>query len=195
MRNLWLLADRTQRGSIQVLEEDKPINEIQNAINLEKLPLEFVIGIPEEVLRKKSGNFFLFGQYIRLKNEDIFCLSAPAGRDISNRIVVISNIQILDKKEKPTLEPQPPSNVKGEDKEHIEKILGCTDSEKEAVSKMLKAVDEHIGRHSFSSEKLYSSKYKHQWMPRQWIPKKKPIKYYKLLLIIIFIIFIIFIFL
>lgn len=190
MRNLWLLADRTQRGSIQVLEEDKPINEIQNAINLEKLPLEFVIGIPEEVLRKKSGDFFLFGQYIRLRNEDIFCLSAPAGRDISNRIVVISNIQILDKKEKPTLEPQPPSNVKGEDKEHIEKILGCTDSEKEAVSKMLKAVDEHLGYNSFSSERLYSSKYKHQWMP-----KKKPIKYYKLLLVIIFIVFIISIFL
>lgn len=171
MRSIWLLPDRDQTGSIQAVENEQTYN-LHEVISLKELPPELVLGIPEEIYRSKSGEFFLFAQFVFLgSGSRVFCLSAPAGRDISGRIVSISNIQFLEEGEEPNLKFLAPKTLPNEDKKIINTI---NSGQKEnnldlfgAVNKMLAAVKQAKNARSFSSETLILARNKPDWMPQK----------------------------
>ncbi|MBC6558563.1 hypothetical protein TH59_08215 [Pantoea ananatis] len=174
MRCIWLLPDRTQTGCIRALEGGT-IHNLHEHIDLSVLPPELILGIPEELFRTKLELNFLFGQFTILNSgERIFCISAPAGRDISGRIVSISNLQILGEKEEPTLKFSVPSNISNEDREIITENFASQNEnylkKLDPIKKMLNAVMLEKKTRSFSSETLISASNKPEWMPQ----KKKP---------------------
>ncbi|HHQ6722808.1 TPA: hypothetical protein ACSTNG_002582 [Serratia fonticola] len=171
MRCIWLLPDRKQSGCISALEDGITYN-LHELIDLSALPPELILGIPEELFRTKIELNFLFGQFMILNSgERIFCISAPAGRDISGRIVSISNLQILGRKEEPNLNFSAPLNTSDEDGEIIRDVFvkKSNDSLKklEPINRMLKAVILVKKARSFASETLTVSSNKPGWMPQK----------------------------
>lgn len=177
MRSIWLLPDRSQTGRIQAVE-DENTSSLHELISLKELPPEFVLGIPEEIYRSKPGELLLFAQFAFLASGSrIFCLSAPAGRDISGRIVSISNLQFLGEGEEPNLTPAPPKNLPNEDRKIINQIYSGRKENNsdlyESVNKMLVAVKQVKNARSFSSETLTLARNKPDWMPQ-----KKRLEFY-----------------
>lgn len=171
MRSIWLLPDRDQTGRIQAVEDERTYS-LHELISLKELPPAFVLGIPEEIYRSKSGEFFLFAQFVFLASGSrVFCLSAPAGRDISGRMVSISNLQFLEEGEEPSLKFLAPKILPNEDKKIINTIsLGQKENNLElfgAVNKMLEAVKQAKNARSFSSEALILARNKPDWMPQK----------------------------
>ncbi|WP_144244726.1 hypothetical protein [Pluralibacter gergoviae] len=171
MRSIWLLPDRKQTGCVIALENGVNHN-LHELIDLSTLPRELTLGIPEELFRKKSNHDFLFGQFVILASgERIFCISAPAGKDISGRIVSISNLQILDKKEKANLSFSVPPNTPLEDEKIINEVFineeNFSIKKFEPIKLMLDAVAVVKRARSFSSEKLVLSSNKPEWMPQK----------------------------
>jgi len=194
MRSIWLLPDRDQTGRIQAVE-DESIYSLHELISLKELPPAFVLGIPEEIYRSKSGEFFLFAQFIFLASGSrVFCLSAPAGRDISGRIVSMSNLQFLEEGEEPNLKFLAPKILPNEDKKIINTIFsGQKENNLElfgAVNKMLEAVKQARNARSFSSEPLILARNKPDWMPQKKRLELSEIEYKKVIwLIFLFILF------
>ncbi|WP_447876538.1 hypothetical protein [Serratia fonticola] len=171
MRCIWLLPDRTQTGCISALEDGITHN-LHELIDLSALPPELILGIPEELFRTKIEWDFLFGQLMILNSDErIFCISAPAGRDISGRIVSISNLQILGEKEEPNLDFSVPLNTSNEDCEIIREAFVSKSNDYlkkiEPINRMLKAVMLEKKARSFASETLAVSSNKPEWMPQK----------------------------
>ncbi|MBN3183032.1 hypothetical protein H5A18_14105 [Pectobacterium brasiliense] len=171
MRSIWLLPDRKQTGCVSALENGITHN-LHELIDLSILPPELILGIPEELFRTKLEQDFLFGQFVILTSgERIFCISAPAGRDISGRIVSISNLQILGRKEEASLNFSVPSNTSEEDVKIINEVFvnKKNDSFKkfESINLMLDAVMAVKRARSFASETLIQSSNKPEWMPQK----------------------------
>ncbi|QET55306.1 hypothetical protein FOB25_02210 [Citrobacter portucalensis] len=171
MRSIWLLPDRKQTGCVIALENGVNHN-LHELIDLSTLPPELILGIPEELFRKKLDHGFLFGQFVILTSgERIFCISAPAGKDISGRTVSISNLQILDKNEEANLIFSLPSNTTREDEKIINEVFVNKGSDFlkkfEPINLMLNAVAVVKRARSFSSETLVLSSNKPEWMPQK----------------------------
>lgn len=171
MRSIWLLPDRKQTGCISALENGVT-HKLHELIDLSTLPPELILGIPEELFRTKLDHDFLFGQFVILtSSERIFCISAPAGKDISGRIVSISNLQILGRKEEANLNFSVPSNTSEEDVKIINEVFvnQKNDSLKklESINLMLDAVMVVKKARSFASETLILSSNKPEWMPQK----------------------------
>lgn len=194
MRSIWLLPDRDQTGRIQAVEDECTYS-LHELISLKELPPAFILGIPEEIYRSKSGEFFLFAQFVFLTSGSrVFCLSAPAGRDISGRIVSISNLQFLEEGEEPNLKFFAPTIISSEDKRIINKIsAGQKENNLElfgTVNKMLEAVKQAKKARSFSSETLILARNRPDWMPQKKRLELSEIEYKKVIwLIFLFILF------
>jgi hypothetical protein len=168
MRNLWLLPDREQSGAICVFENDE-ITFLHETVNLAELPPALVLGIPEELLIENQESDFLFGQFFRLKNLDIFCCSGRAGKDISGRTVVVTNMQMLRKGEIPRVPPEFNSKASNDYVFFMKAITDifldtqCESSKN--ILHMLTVVNNNIRLNSFSSERLSRAISKPDWMP------------------------------
>lgn len=168
MRDIWLLPDREQTGTIQVFEsgELKPLHE---AVELSLLPMSFVLGIPEAVLRENPSEGFVFSQYSRLSdNRAVFAVSKRAGLDQSGRSVVLTNLQWLEPEEHPVL-------PKGQTLEIFDKLrkskeiieFALDDNALENVRAMLYAVDSRPSIRSYASESMARSANRPEWSPRR----------------------------
>ncbi len=171
MRSIWLLPDRKQTGCVSALENGMTHN-IHEIIDLSILPPELILGIPEELFRTKLGHDFLFGQFVILTSgERIFCISAPAGRDMSDRIVSISNLQILGRNEEANLNFSLPPNTPKEDEKIINEVFINKDNDSlkkfKPIHLMLDAVGVAKRARSFSSETLIYASNKPEWMPQK----------------------------
>ena len=189
MRSIWLIPDRQQTGVVYAIENGKRLL-IHELIDVKTLPLELVLGIPEEIFRAKEENYFLFAQFARIEDEkSIFCLSAPAGNDKDGRKVSITNIQILEGNEKPILSPKIPNDctlLDDIDKKELEKMVSEIDndtSSNDSIHRMLKAIQSNVRAKSFASEDLIVATNKPDWMP-----KKKESYFIILKILLVFII-------
>jgi len=176
MRSIWLLPDREQTGCVPAIENET-ISVIHELINVRELPPEFILGIPEEVFRSKQESFFLFAQYAKLKSgSNIFCLSAPSGKDVSKRAVVTSNFQILKAGEVPNLKLDVPLGISAQEQRWIKDIISINETSNlellKPINIMLKAIKENKHLSTFSSEKLTLARNKPEWMPQ----KKSPLR-------------------
>lgn len=159
----------------------KPINEL---IDLQILPPELTLGIPEEISRKHFDDSFIYAQFAKLSmGESAFCVSTAAGNDISGRQVFLTNLQILSEGEKPSFPPPPPQKIESTELPWLEKLLSGDQILFEPVHRMLKevALNPHIK--SFASHALLSTKYKPDWMPKK---KASAINKYSLAWLVVF---------
>lgn len=164
MRNFWLLADRAQSGHITAIEGDT-VSTISELLSLSDLPPELVLGVPEEVSKANSGQFFIFGQYAHLASgHHVFCLSAPTGEDIAGRTVFTTNLQILGAGELPNLPPEPCNGIPHAEQAWVNRIVAGGEEVYAPVQQMLEAVQARRAR-SYSSERLVSAHFKPEWMP------------------------------
>lgn len=171
MRSIWLLPDREQTGVINAIENEH-FSVVHELINVKDIPPELVLGIPEEVFRSKPDEYFLFAQFAKLQSgAGVFCLSAPSGKDASGRIVAISNLQLLDSGEMPSLKPEIPKNVNSQDLVWLEKIISTDGIEnrelRKSIQVMLDAIKTSGRAKSFSSEALTLARNKPDWMPEK----------------------------
>lgn len=169
MRSLWLLPDRRQEGMSYTLEgaQIKPINEL---IDLQNLPPELTLGIPEELSRKYFDGPLIYAQFAKLpKGESAFCVSTAAGNDISGRQVFLTNLQILSEGERPSFPPALPKEIDSTELPWLEKLLSDDQVLFEPVRRMLEEVATNPHIKSFASHTLLSTKYKPDWMPKKKI--------------------------
>lgn len=167
MRNLWILPDRNQDGMSPTLENEH-IHPISEIVKLQDFPPELVLGIPEEILRANSENLFIYGQFAKLATGGTaFCLSIPAGKDISGRKVFISNLQILASGEHPEVPPSPPANTPRQEREWVDQLVNGAPSLYAPIRSMLRATTINMHAKTFSSELLFTTRYKPDWMPKK----------------------------
>lgn len=196
-KNVWLLPDRKQSGRVQAIQDGR-IEDAHKLINLSELPSALILGIPEEIFRKNSGRFFIFSQFAILESGvRIFCISAPAGKDISGRMVAISNLQYLEHEEEPNLIPPSPISIGKEDEmainrniEHCQKNPEILSSTREMLTAAKKSRNKR--RRTFSSEELSFAADKPDWMPQK---KNKKIKIFQLIFLLFFLIILLTLFL
>ena len=171
MRNLWLLPDEGQSGTILALEGTK-IVPLHKAVELAMLPPSFTLGIPEEALIANQNNDFVFAQFARIQNyNSLFSCSIRAGQDKSGRSVVLTNFQILESGEDPSIPPlcnnlNTSPSVGGA----MEKLISIISNEGDSTQKvkaMLDAVRRNPHLKSFSSERLSKCANKPAWMPQK----------------------------
>lgn len=180
MRDLWLLPDYAQSGSIQVLEGDgvKPLYEI---LNVALLPASFVLGIPEEVLLSNPEDDFVFAQYARnVEGKNIFSCSIRAGKDISGRTVFLTNLQILNVDEKPKVTPEINCSATKEIKVVMERLNYTLSKEVSASVSNVRLLAGAIGSSkslmTFASEPLVKTANKPDWSPSKKKYSKLKIK-------------------
>lgn len=199
VESFWLLPDRQQIGTIFTIKNGDKID-ISQVISLKDLPLCFVLGIPEELLRGKITENFIYAQFVRLNSFSIFACSIVVGRDVSGRRVFLTNIKKVDKNYE---------DLRGllsfEDSELVQldgdiirgvSILKNTISTQKNILKMLDAIKCNKQYKTYSSEELKSAVYLPDWMPLKYpkihnlksIVKKKRAVYFLIVSIIIYII-------
>lgn len=172
MRNIWLLPDYQQVGTIYAVEgnSEKPFHDM---VDLTMLPSALVLGIPEEILAKNMEDDFVFGQFCRTAfGTDFFSCSIRAGKDKTGRSVTLTNLQILDVNEKPEIPPIQNDKVHDEAAVAAHKLVAALTRQSSraglSIIEMLEAVKMKRDISSFSSERLYCSA-----NPPGWMPKKK----------------------
>lgn len=172
MKNIWIIPDRHQNGLTYAIDAETiaPLTEL---VNVKRIPPELVIGIPEEILRKNSDIGFLYAQCAKLLTDSnqaegyAFCISTPAGTDRSGRIVCITNLQILDSAESPTLPPERPSGFPHDLIIWTEGFDDIQSGTYRPVFQMLEARCKRSSLRSFSSERLRNSRFTPDWMPQK----------------------------
>lgn len=174
MKNIWLIPDIEQTGIVMGIEngEKKPINDI---LDLSTLPKFLTLGIPEELIRGKNDiENFIYGQLYRNPEDKIstLVLSTPAiHKDISGRIIFITNIQIYEKDIHPNLPPEPPQEnlVDEETYKSIKHLIQLTKSK--SSFKNIRAMLNFARTKKFSS--FTSEHLRMAHTPPEWMPKKK----------------------
>lgn len=171
MRNIWLLPDYSQSGTINAVEDEaiKPLHEL---IDLASLPQAIVLGIPEELLEKYKNEDFVYSQFGKQKyGVGYFTCSARAGQDISGRSVCITNLQVLQKNEVPQLPPAQSTCAPESSRLPMQKLVEILSNDRNvnvaATVDMLAAARTEQQLLTFSSETLRRSANPHDWMPKK----------------------------
>jgi len=169
MRDIWLLPDYAQSGSIQVLEGHnvKPLYEV---LNVGSLPASFVLGTPEEVLLNNPQDDFVFAQYARnVEGKNIFSCSIRAGKDVSGRTVLLTNLQILDSDQTPRILPEINYSAAKDIVDVMEKLTYVLSKEVGASVNNVRLLTDAIGGSkslmTFASEPLVKAANKPDWTP------------------------------
>ena len=170
MKSYWILPDANSTGIIKVFSDG-------NVTNLADLdvwktrPKVIFPAIPKEIMLLYKNKNVIYAQYARMESFNIFCLSTPHGLDIHNRIVQLTNLQVLDKNERPSLDFS--TNLPDNDQiiKCAKSILAILANHNSApykkVTTMISAFDDETEKNTFSSETLTDSALVHDWMPKK----------------------------
>ena len=172
LRVIWVLPHRDQSGDEDVLEDGQK-RKLSEAIPVERLPQELVIGVPEAVLEKYQDEDLIFAQYCRQKDQhrSIFSLSVKCGADKSGRTVFLTLLEILPLGGSP--EELPVATGLPEEEEATRGRLAVRRKEKgdtwwKSVDEMLHAVRHKPWVSSFANVSVPRALF-----PPQWPPEKK----------------------
>lgn len=186
MRNLWLLPDTNQTGNI-LSHENGNITPLHKSITLRDLPAAITLGIPEEILESQKKDDYVYGQFGRTKdNKNIFLCSSRAGKDVSGRTVVITNLRIFDANEPFDFAPEIDENASPDNKKLMQSLRSALeDQTNESTIKirlMLNAAKFHSRLRSFSSEAIQRAAVPPDW---PFIKKNDKKSIYKIAALII----------
>jgi len=169
---IWVLPHRDQSGDEDVLKEGR-LCKLSAALQVEQLPKELVVGIPESVLMQHREDDLIFAQYVRqpLKNRALFALSITCGNDKDGRTVYLTAIEILGLTDRPLLK-LPVEGLPERERRIAETLLSRFGSRKDKwvrrTVEMLDAADRNREIDSFASVLIPNAAY-----PPRWTPEKK----------------------
>ncbi|NWK82102.1 hypothetical protein [Acinetobacter sp. SwsAc4] len=164
-KTFWVLPDINQNGKLWVVNsltnEKMSLIDFYKKFNVKEVAKEFEVGIPEELLDKFKSPQFGFSQIIKNKFDNIFSLSIRCGKDIEERTVTLTYIQVLSDLKEISLPSQ-------DDLEFLKNVNPKFNFQvgQDVVSKIeriKKAAFRFPDIISFSSEKLERNIYKHGW--------------------------------
>ena len=170
MKSYWILPDTDSTGAVQILLEEKTQNLSEFEIWKQR-PKEIFPAIPKEIMVKYQNKDVIYAQYARMKDFNIFCLSFLCGKDSFGRVVQITNLQLLEKNERPSFDIKIYLPQKTEIEKQVSIISDIINDQNSAqhkkISTMIEAFDTEFQFATFSSEILNESPLLHDWMPKK----------------------------
>ena len=126
MRAYWILPNRDQKDEISA-SDGETILPLRQILDPTLLPEGFSHGVPTEILEKcgpKELSEILFAQRFPnwCGNQQLFCVSTPAGLDSSGRVVHLGLLFILEPDERPRFD-LPYSSLSKEDKPYASALI------------------------------------------------------------------------
>lgn len=173
MKNIWIFPDREQNSNSISTDGDR-IASLTELIDITLIPKAIVLGIPQELIAKYTGKKFIFAEYAKMSNgQNLLSLSIIAGTDKDNRTVYLTNLQIFSQNERFSIPPIKTKNFPEIENKYFDEFLDENSSAYDSVKIMLENIERNKHLKTFSSENLYQTTEKHDWMPKKKDRQKK----------------------
>ncbi len=168
-KTIWVLPHRDQSGDEDVVKDGK-LMKLTEALPVDRLPKELVLGIPESVLRQHPEDDLIFAQYVRQRSmgRALFALSVTCGKDKGGRTVYLTLLEDLGVEDRPQFQPAV-EGLPDRERRKAEKLLSRLKKQKDKwVCRTVEMLDEATRNrsiNSFSNVSIPGAAYPPQWTP------------------------------